>query len=285
MSAIITSTSTEKQQCSLCAASECKDGSALLKCNGCGIALYCSKECQRSHWKAHKVDCKRQQALSKLNIETLNEGDGKTFPKKGDTCVMHYTGTLKVGGKKFDSSRDRGEPFSFDIGVGQVIQGWDVGVMTMSLGQRVKLTIPADMGYGARGAGGVIPPNADLIFDVELLKIEPPPQLEMETIKEGDGKTFPNPGDTLTMHYTGTLASNGNKFDSSRDKGRPFVFQIGVGRVIKGWDVGVMKMSLGQRVNLKIPSKMGYGARGAGGVIPPNADLIFDVELLKIQRR
>ena len=151
--------------------------------------------------------------------------------------------------------------------------------MSMSVGQRVNLTIPADMGYGARGAGGVIPPNADLVFDVELLKIE---SVEMETLKEGDGKTFPKRGDELTMHYTGTLASNGKKFDSSRDKGRPFKFRIGIGQVIKGWDAGVMKMSLGQRVKLKIPSSMGYGARGAGGVIPPNADLVFDVELLKI---
>lgn len=98
----------------------------------------------------------------------------------------------------------------------------------------------------------------------------------------GDGKTFPTRGAKLSMHYTGVLAKDGKKFDSSRDRGQPFTFTIGVGQVIQGWDQGVMKMSLGERAELHIPSQMGYGAQGAGGAIPPNADLIFDVELLKI---
>lgn len=84
---------------------------------------------------------------------------------------MHYVGTLAANGKEFDSSRKRGSPFKTAIGVGQVIQGWDQGVPQLSLGERAKLIIPANEGYGARGAGGVIPPNADLIFDVELLAI------------------------------------------------------------------------------------------------------------------
>eukprot|EP00943_MAST-04B_sp_MAST-4B-sp1_P007299 g7299.t1 len=109
-----------------------------------------------------------------------------------------------------------------------------------------------------------------------------PPTVEIETITKGDGETFPKKGDKLTMHYTGTLKDNGAKFDSSRDRDSPFVFSIGVGQVIKGWDQGIMQMSLGQRAKLTIPSSLGYGARGAGGQIPPNADLIFDVELLKI---
>lgn len=118
-----------------------------------------------------------------------------------------------------------------------------------------------------------------------LVASEQPPSsdgLEVQTVTAGDGTTFPNPGDTLTMHYTGSLAANGEVFDSSRERGEPFVFQIGVGQVIRGWDVGVMKMSLGERATLKIPAALGYGERGAGGVIPPNADLVFDVELLEI---
>jgi len=106
-----------------------------------------------------------------VTVETLAPGDGKSFPKKGQTVVVHYTGTL-TSGKKFDSSKDRGKPFKFKIGMGQVIKGWDEGVAQMSVGQRANLTCTPDYAYGSEGAGGVIPPNATLIFEVELLGLE-----------------------------------------------------------------------------------------------------------------
>jgi peptidylprolyl isomerase len=96
-------------------------------------------------------------------------------PKTGQTCVMHYTGWLYengVKGKKFDSSLDRGQPFEFPIGTGRVIKGWDEGVASMKVGGKRTLIIPPTLGYGARGAGGVIPPNATLMFDVELLGLK-----------------------------------------------------------------------------------------------------------------
>lgn len=107
---------------------------------------------------------------SGLMYEEIVEGTGAS-PQKGKTVVVHYTGTL-TDGTKFDSSRDRGEPFEFTIGIGQVIAGWDEGVMTMKIGGRRKLTIPPKLGYGERGFSGVIPPSATLIFDVELLEIK-----------------------------------------------------------------------------------------------------------------
>jgi peptidylprolyl isomerase len=111
---------------------------------------------------------------SGLQFTDTVAGNGET-PKTGQTCVMHYTGWLYengVKGKKFDSSVDRGQPFPFKIGVGQVIKGWDEGVSTMKVGGKRTLIIPPQLGYGARGAGGAIPPNATLMFDVELIGLK-----------------------------------------------------------------------------------------------------------------
>src|SRR5579871_438408 len=111
---------------------------------------------------------------SGLKISDTKVGTGAT-PKPGQICVMHYTGWLYEGGakgKKFDSSLDRGQPFEFPIGRRQVIAGWEEGVATMKVGGKRTLIIPPELGYGARGAGGVIPPNATLIFDVELLDVK-----------------------------------------------------------------------------------------------------------------
>lgn len=109
--------------------------------------------------------------VSELNIETTKEGTGDRVVKSGDTISVHYTGRL-TDGTKFDSSVDRGTPFTFTIGTGQVIKGWDEGLLGMKVGEKRTLTIPADKGYGATGAGGVIPPNATLIFDTELVSIK-----------------------------------------------------------------------------------------------------------------
>ena len=108
--------------------------------------------------------------MSGLVIEDIVVGEGEEA-KSGQYVTVHYTGYLLDNGSKFDSSKDRNQPFAFPLGACHVIKGWDQGVAGMKVGGVRKLTIPAELGYGSRGAGGVIPPNATLVFDVELLKV------------------------------------------------------------------------------------------------------------------
>jgi len=236
---------------------------------------------------------------SGLQYVMIEEGSGE-MPQTGDLVQVHYTGTLEDG-TKFDSSVDRGEPFEFVLGRGQVIQGWDEGIALLREGGKAKLIIPPELAYGERGAGGVIPPNATLIFDVELLSFKPgpppPPEAPTEVgvddyittesglqyfdLEEGTGES-PQAGQTATVHYTGWL-EDGTMFDSSLLRGQPFGFVIGVGQVIPGWDEGVASMKVGGKRQLVIPADLAYGERGAGGVIPPNATLIFEVELVGVE--
>jgi peptidylprolyl isomerase len=121
-----------------------------------------------------RAEAEMTKSLTGLQYKDTKVGSGAT-PKLGQTAVVHYTGWLYNNGekgKKFDSSRDRGQPFEFPLGQGQVIKGWDEGVETMKVGGKRTLVIPPELGYGARGAGGVIPPNAWLIFDVELVGVK-----------------------------------------------------------------------------------------------------------------
>ena len=231
---------------------------------------------------------KMEKTASGLEYADEKEGTGE-MPKTGQTVLVHYTGWLwenNTKGKKFDSSKDRNAPFVFPVGEGRVIKGWDEGVATMKVGGVRSLLIPPSLAYGERGAGGVIPANATLLFEVELLDVMKKTEsgLEYRDIKVGDGPA-PQRGQTCSVHYTGWLwqGAKGKKFDSSVDRGRPFSFPVGEGQVIPGWDEGVATMKVGGKRELLIPAELVYGARGAGRDIPPNATLIFEVELLDVK--
>ncbi|HSH03712.1 MAG TPA: FKBP-type peptidyl-prolyl cis-trans isomerase [Anaerolineae bacterium] len=222
-------------------------------------------------------------------------------PQVGDLVEVHYVGTL-LDGTQFDSSRDRGVPFSFPLGQGRVIAGWDEGIALMKEGGTATLVIPPELGYGAQGAGASIPPNSTLVFEVELVSISEPPTpvptapplptptmspdetetesgLRYEILVEGDGEPVDD-GDIVEVHYVGTLA-DGTQFDSSRERGEPFAFPLGRGAVIQGWDEGIALLNVGTQARFIIPPELGYGPQD-NGVIPPNSTLIFEVEVMGI---
>lgn len=232
-----------------------------------------------SHWT------EMEPALSYVD-STLGQGE---ICGPSDFVEVHYTGWLwtpdengKPGkGKKFDSSVDRGQPIAFPLGASRVIPGWDKGLVGMAVGGKRSLLIEPSMGYGEAGRPPVIPPNSTLFFDVELVSL---PKVQIETLQEGTGPVA-ELGDQISVDYTGWLwekGAKGTQFDSSSKTGRPFKFTLGAGRVIPGWDKGLEGMKVGQKARLIIPPSMGYGPRGSGQRIPPNATLCFEVELMGI---
>ena len=266
--------------------------------------------------------------LEQLTIIDREPGDpASALTVNGSPILVHYTGWLFDAtkpdgkGKQFDTSRTRVAPYSFIVGVGKVIKGWDQGVIGMKVNGKRTLIIPANLAYGERERPN-IPANSNLIFDIEIINILarsdgaqattlpaasaplpaatapmrleskaslPMVATELTLIDQvvGTGKTA-EAGVPVSVHYTGWLydaklpGGKGKKFDSSVDRGQPFVFPLGGKRVIRGWDEGVVGMKVAGKRTLIIPPQYGYGERGAGDAIPPNAALIFDVELIDV---
>jgi peptidylprolyl isomerase len=191
---------------------------------------------------------------------------------------VSYTGTLTDG--TVIEATASGTPAEFILNNGEVMPGWLQGLPGMKVGGTRVVTIPADLAYGSQGYGQV-PPNATLIYRFELQDVQAAPEVKIEDLQVGTGAEAV-PGATITVNYTGTL-QDGTVFDSSYERNEPFTLQLGAGSVIPGWEQGLQGMKVGGKRRLTIPPSLGYGAQGAGSTIPPNATLIFDVELLQVQ--
>jgi peptidylprolyl isomerase len=234
---------------------------------------------------------------SGLQYADLTTGDG-TKVISGTIVTTHFTIWVQNGDTNdYVVSSKGNDPLTFAEGSGTtVFPGWEEGMLGMQVGGKRLLIIPPDLALGEQGGNG-IPPNSTLVMEVELTDAKEPVTmtqvpaedytttesgLKYYDIVEGDGET-PQAGQTVVVNYTGWL-QDGTKFDSSVERGQPFSFVLGTGGVIPGWDEGVASMKVGGKRQLVIPPELAYGDAGSGGVIPPGATLIFDVELLSIQK-
>ncbi len=233
-----------------------------------------------------------------VEVDITAAGDGIRL-QFGQKVVCSYTGMLSDG-QVFDQSAP-GQPMEFVLGSGQGMPGWHEGIAELSKGAVATITIPSEQGFGAEGLGNLIPPNEILTFEVQVLDVKEAPQpiahelwsteglekmttnsgLEYYIIEEGTGEQAAA-GRMVQVHYYGVL-EDGTKFDESYMRGEPIEFQLGSGRVIPGWEEGIALLTAGSKAQLVIPPYLAYGEQGAGGAIPPNATLIFDVELVAVQ--
>ncbi len=228
---------------------------------------------------------------SGLASKVLKPGTGKDKPTASDSVEVHYTGWT-TDGHMFDSSVKRGQPARFPVG--GVIKGWTEGLQLMTLGEKRRFWIPADLAYGDSAGGGR--PSGMLVFDVELLGITSPPKvpedvaaapknakktksgIAYKVLKKGTGKVHPKASDTVEVHYTG-WTTDGKMFDSSVARGQPATFPLGA--VIPGWTEGVQLMVVGEKTRFWIPGNLAYDNSPRPGA--PKGTLVFDIELLGIK--
>ncbi len=231
---------------------------------------------------------------SGLRYRITSHGRGLQ-PEEGELVTIHYVGTLEDG-TIIDSTRRREEPLTFVLAAGEVIDGMDEAVSLMRQGDTAEFIIPPELAYGDQQVG-LIPPNSTLHFEIELINISPPIEVEpYDTqgkaeittesgltcilVEEGSGRRAA-PGFTVKVHYTVYL-EDGTMIDSSVKRGRPMEFTLGMGEVIPGWEEGIALMRQGDKMRLIVPPELAYGEEGIPGMIPENATLIFDIELLQI---
>ncbi|MER6995926.1 FKBP-type peptidyl-prolyl cis-trans isomerase [Streptomyces sp. NPDC000410] len=249
-----------------------------------------------------------------LKVEVISEGKGAPL-KKYDKASVNYLGQLWDGTEPFDNSFDRGQPYPVLIGGGGVIPGWQKALEGQKVGSRLEVAIPPELGYGAQGQGD-IPPNATLVFVMDIVKAEPialtakgtevaqdnidlpkvgtntdgkapsitvpkkpaPTKLVSNYVIEGSGPAVKQT-DTVVVQYKGVLWKDGKEFDSSYKTGEPVSFPLS--QVVPGWSQGLAGKKVGSRVLLVVPPDLGYGDQDQGP-IPGKSTLVFSVDILTV---
>jgi peptidylprolyl isomerase len=235
-------------------------------------------------------------APTSLVVTDLTEGTGAAAAN-GDTVVVHYVGVRSADGKEFDNSYDKGTPIPVTLGVGQVIKGWDQGLVGVKKGGRRQLDIPADLAYGNNPKGGVIQPGDALSFVIDVVTIIPKPDpanapkvsipptanIEKATSKElivGTGPALQN-GQFAVIHFLAFSAKDGKQIDSTWESGAPLSFIPGKHQLPPGLEKAVEGMRVGGRRQVQIPFADAFGESGNAGIgLPASTDLIMVIDLV-----
>ncbi len=259
----------------------------------------------KAYFKAHNIEAKRTESGIYYTVDKKGRGE---LVKAGQYASVNYTGHLLGDSRAFDSNTDpefrHVEPYTVNVGAGGVIKGWDEGLTLYKKGGKGTLYIPSYLAYGSQDRSPTIPPNSILVFEIEIVKImeqdafddkqiqkyladkkinakKTSTGLYYTIVKEGEGRK-PLRGEKVVVRYTGTFM-DGKKFDSNIDAAKPFTFTLGEREVITGWDEALLLMKKGTKATLFIPSGLAYGKQ-ASTTVPANAILLFDVELVDIQK-
>lgn len=244
--------------------------------------------------------CDRQETWtteSGIRITEIAEGDGPS-PAVGEAVSIRYT-ARHLDGDVFEGTPPDGEPARFIVGRGQLLPGFEEGLSTMRKGGKRIVVIPPELAYGKGGRPPLVPPDTWIELELELVEIEPGPPpiqpwsdagreiialdngLQFVDFEIGDGE-FPVFGGRIVVHYSGFLG-DGTLFDSSYYRGAPVELEMSAKKLIPGWAQALLSMREGGKRKLIIPPSLGYGSEGFPGKVPPDATLIYDIELLKVE--
>ena len=221
-----------------------------------------------------------------LRIEWDKKGNGPKI-ELHDVVMVNYEARV-ARGDVYDSNAEIGQPVPLKTGIGQLIEGWEKGLLQLSVGDKGRIMIPSKLGYGPDGLLGVVPQNADIVVEIEIVSIVTPVELEdgvkvykYQAVSEG---AYPQKNQTITFDYfTFKTGTKPGLYDNSYEKGTPFSFRFKNDNVVDGLHIGFSQIRANEKAFIYIPSEMAYGSKGLVDLVPPNTDIIFDVRVESIK--
>jgi FKBP-type peptidyl-prolyl cis-trans isomerase len=206
--------------------------------------------------------------------------------KKYDVAALNYRGTL-TNGKMIESNEQFKKAIPFVVGLGMTFEAFDEVLQKCNYGDKIRFTIPSEKAYGKKGRGEIIPPNSDLIYEMDIVqRVEGKKTksgIEYFNLFGGDKGSLPKEGDNIVLSYMGWVKKTGRLFDASAANGKLYEFVLGTGTAIKAWHEAVAVMKEGEKILIIAPAETCYGSRGVQELVPPNSDLIYILELKRIE--